>query len=170
VKDGIQCELVKLHTVNKKKPTKKFVGRKRKTAEKKGEEHHQITARGLRNPLGAWKLDGVLGGYEAIGLSLLHLPLLYSRVHPIGREVHILSLGHDVLGSKVLHAHLQSTPGSSMQKNRDAKISNGDGSREEELVNSKNPTLPFIYLLGEGTWAEKWRQERKRQPTNGQEK
>jgi hypothetical protein len=29
VKDGIWCELIKLHTINKKKPTKKFVGRKR---------------------------------------------------------------------------------------------------------------------------------------------
>jgi hypothetical protein len=36
VKDGIRCELVKLHTINKKKPTKKFVGRKRQTAEKEG--------------------------------------------------------------------------------------------------------------------------------------
>jgi hypothetical protein len=106
VKDGIRCELVKLHTINKKKPMKKFVGRKRKTAEKEGEEHHPITARGLRDPLGAWKLAGVLGGDEAVRSSLLHLPLLDSRAHPIGRRVRILSLGHDILGRKVLHTHL----------------------------------------------------------------
>jgi hypothetical protein len=29
MKDGVRCELVKLHTINKKKPTKKFMGRKR---------------------------------------------------------------------------------------------------------------------------------------------
>jgi hypothetical protein len=29
MKDGIRRELMKLHTINKKKPMKKFVGRKR---------------------------------------------------------------------------------------------------------------------------------------------
>jgi hypothetical protein len=106
VKDGIRCELVKLHTINKKKPTKKFVGRKRQTAEKEGEEHHPITARGLRDPLGAWKLDGVLGGDEAVRPSFLHLLLLDSRTHPVGHGVRSVSLGHDVLRGKVLHAHL----------------------------------------------------------------
>jgi hypothetical protein len=27
--------------------------------------------------------------------------------------------------------------------------------------------MPVIYLLGEGLWAETWRKDRKRQPTNG---
>jgi hypothetical protein len=31
VQDRVWCELVKLHTINKKKPTKEFVGRKGKT-------------------------------------------------------------------------------------------------------------------------------------------
>jgi hypothetical protein len=53
VEDRIRCELVKLHTINKKEPTKKFVGRKRQSAEEEGEEHHPITARGLRDPLSA---------------------------------------------------------------------------------------------------------------------
>jgi hypothetical protein len=57
VKDRVRCKLVKLHTVNKEKPTKKLVGRKRKAAEEKGKEHYPITARGLRDPLSAWKLD-----------------------------------------------------------------------------------------------------------------
>jgi hypothetical protein len=143
VKDGVRFELVKLHTINKKKPTKKFVGRKRKTMEKEGEEHHPITARGLRDPLGAWKLDGVLGRDEAIRSSLLHLPLLDSRAHPIGCGVRILFLGHDILRCKMLHAHLQSTPGGSMRKDKYAEIGNGGGGGEEELVNSENPTLPL---------------------------
>jgi hypothetical protein len=37
---------VKLHIVNKEKPTKKLVGRKRKTTEEKSEEHYPITTRG----------------------------------------------------------------------------------------------------------------------------
>jgi hypothetical protein len=46
---------------------------------------------------------------------------------------------------------------------------NGGGGGSNELVNSKFfPTLPLIYLPGEGTWAEMWRKKRKRQPTNGQ--
>jgi hypothetical protein len=48
------------------------------------------------------------------------------------------------------------------------RIGNGGSGREKELVNSINPHSPLIYLLGEGTWAETWRKERKRQPTNGQ--
>jgi hypothetical protein len=49
-----------------------------------------------------------------------------------------------------------------------ARIGNGGGGGEKELVNSTNPHSSLIYLLGEGTWAETWRKERKRQPTNGQ--
>jgi hypothetical protein len=51
-----------------------------------------------------------------------------------------------------------------------AEIDNGGGGGEKELVNSTNPHSPLIYLLGEGTWADTWRKERKQQPTNGQGK
>jgi hypothetical protein len=51
-----------------------------------------------------------------------------------------------------------------------AEIDNGGGGGDKELVNSTNPHSPLIYLLGEGTWAETWCKERKRQPTNGQGK
>jgi hypothetical protein len=47
VENRIWCELVKLHTVNIKKPTKEFVGRKRESAEKENEQHHPIAAWGL---------------------------------------------------------------------------------------------------------------------------
>jgi hypothetical protein len=40
--------------------------------------------------------------------------------------------------------------------------SNGGSGRSEELVNSKNPTLPLIKLPDEVTWAETWRKEWKR--------
>jgi hypothetical protein len=33
MEDGVRCELVKLYTINKKKPTKKLVGRERKSTE-----------------------------------------------------------------------------------------------------------------------------------------
>jgi hypothetical protein len=55
------------------------------------------------------------------------------------------------------------------EKETDAEIGNGSGDEEEELVNSKKLHSPLIYLLNEGTWAETWRPERKRQPTNGKE-
>jgi hypothetical protein len=38
---------VKLHAVDKEKPTKKFVGRKGQAAEKKSEKHHLIAAWGV---------------------------------------------------------------------------------------------------------------------------
>jgi hypothetical protein len=44
VEDRIWGELVKLHTVNIKNPTKEFVGRKRESAEKESEEHHPVAA------------------------------------------------------------------------------------------------------------------------------
>jgi hypothetical protein len=53
---------------------------------------------------------------------------------------------------------------------QDAEIDNGGGGGDKELVNSTNPHSPLIYLLGEGTWADTWRKERKRQPTNGKGK
>jgi hypothetical protein len=43
VKNQIWRELMYLHTIDKEKPTKKFVGRERKATEKKGEEHHPIS-------------------------------------------------------------------------------------------------------------------------------
>jgi hypothetical protein len=62
----------------------------------------------------------------------------------------------------------QSAPRGYAREEKEAEIDNGGGGGEKELVNSKNPHDPFIYLLGEGTWAATWRKERKRQPTNGQ--
>jgi hypothetical protein len=40
MKKGIWCELMKLHTIHIKKPTKELMGRKRKAAKKKSKKHH----------------------------------------------------------------------------------------------------------------------------------
>jgi hypothetical protein len=86
---------VELHTVDKEKPTKKLVGRKRKTAEKESKEHYPITAGGLRDPLSAGKFYGILGGDEAICPGLLHLLLGDGGAHPVGGG---RGLGHGILG------------------------------------------------------------------------
>jgi hypothetical protein len=57
VKDGVRCELVKLHTVNKEKPTKKLVGRERKAAEEESKEHYPKAAWGLRDPISTGELN-----------------------------------------------------------------------------------------------------------------
>jgi hypothetical protein len=95
VKKGVRCELVKLHTINKEKPTEKLVGRKGKAVEEEGKEHYPITAWGFWDPFSAWKLDRILGGDKAVRPGLLHLLLRDGGAHPAGgRGV----LGHGVLG------------------------------------------------------------------------
>jgi hypothetical protein len=94
---------VKLHTINKKKTTKELMGRKRKTTEEESEEHYSITVRGLRDPLSAWKLDGILGGDEAVRPGFFHILLRDGGVHPAGGG---RGLGHGVLGGQMFHAHL----------------------------------------------------------------
>jgi hypothetical protein len=111
VEDRIWCEMVKLHTVNIKKPTKEFVGRKRESAEKESEEHHPVAARGLGDPLGAGELDGVLVGNETVRPGLVQLLLHESRWHPACCGVRRLTLGHLVLLRQVLHTHPQSALG-----------------------------------------------------------
>jgi hypothetical protein len=92
---------MELHTINKEKPTEKFVGRERETAEEKSQEHYPITARGLRDPFITGELDGVLGGDEAVRRSLLYLFLGDVGAYPVGGRV----LGHGALRGQVLHAH-----------------------------------------------------------------
>jgi hypothetical protein len=75
VKDGIWCELMQLHTIEKQKPTEKFVGRKGEAAEEKGKEHYPITTWGIRDLLSTGELDGVFRSYEAVRRDLFHIPL-----------------------------------------------------------------------------------------------
>jgi hypothetical protein len=82
-------------------------------------------------------------------------------------EVVVFPLAMVFLDARCFTRIYQSAPGGYAREEKEAEIDNGGGG-EKELVNSTNPHYPFIYLLGEGTWAETWRKERKRQPTNGQ--
>jgi hypothetical protein len=64
---------VKLHAINKEEPTKKFVGRKRKTAKKEGKKHHPIIARGLGDALVAGEDDRRFSGEEPLLLSFVQI-------------------------------------------------------------------------------------------------
>jgi hypothetical protein len=70
VQDRIWHELVKLHAINKEKPTKKFVGRKRKTTEKESKKHHPIIAQGLGDAFGTREDDLLPSDEEPFSLSL----------------------------------------------------------------------------------------------------
>jgi hypothetical protein len=137
---------------------KKLVGRKRETAEEESKEHYPITAQGLRNPFSTREFDGILGGDEAVRRGLLRLLLGDGGAHPVGGR----SLGHDALGGQMFHAHpVRGALGGYEREEETKKISNGGGGGNE-LVNSKIPYCAFIYLLGEGSWAETWHRDRKR--------
>jgi hypothetical protein len=84
MKKGVWCELVELHTVDKEDPTEKLVGRKRKAAEEESKKHYPIAVWGLRDPLSTGKLDGILGGDEAVHPGLLHLLRCDGRAYPVG--------------------------------------------------------------------------------------
>jgi hypothetical protein len=71
MQDGIWCELMKLHTINEKKPTKELVGRKGKTTQKKSEKHHPKAISGLGDPFGAREDDLIFIGDEAISSGLV---------------------------------------------------------------------------------------------------
>jgi hypothetical protein len=106
VENRVWCELVKLHTVYEKKPTKEFVGRERKTVQKKSKKHHPKAALGLGDPLGAGEDDLIVIRDEAVSLGLVQILLHENRRHPAGRGVSSAALAHLVLLRKVLNAHL----------------------------------------------------------------
>jgi hypothetical protein len=70
MQDRIWRELVKLHTINKKKPTEEFMGRERKTTQQKSKEHHPIAARGLGDAFSAGEDDLLPSDEESIPLGL----------------------------------------------------------------------------------------------------
>jgi hypothetical protein len=109
VPDRVWCKLVKLYTINKKKPMKEFVGRKGKTAQEKGEEHHPKTISGLGDSFSAGEDNLIVVEEETLRSGLVQLlPRKYRR-YPAGRGVH--ALGHLVFLRLVLHAHLRSVHG-----------------------------------------------------------
>jgi hypothetical protein len=82
VEDKIWGELVKLHTIKIKKPTKEFVSRKRESVEKESEKHLPKAARGLGDPLSGGKDNGILVGNKTARFGLVQLLLRESRGHP----------------------------------------------------------------------------------------
>jgi hypothetical protein len=107
VENRVWCELVKLHTVYEKKPTKEFVGRERKTAQKKSKKITLKAALGLGDPLGAGEDDLIIIRDEAVSMGLVQILLRENRRHPAGRGVSSATLAHLVLLRKVLNAHLR---------------------------------------------------------------
>jgi hypothetical protein len=111
------------------------VGRKGQTAKEETEKHYPITARGLRDPLSTGKLDGILGGDEAVRRGLFHLLLGDGGSHPLGGR----RLGHGALNGQMFHTHpAQSALGGFAREEQIEEISNG-GSGGNELVNSTIP-------------------------------
>jgi hypothetical protein len=49
----IWCELVQLHAIDKQNPTKKFIGRKRKSTKEESKEHHSVAVLRFKDDLGA---------------------------------------------------------------------------------------------------------------------
>jgi hypothetical protein len=105
VEDRVRCELVKLHTVNIKKPTKELMSRKRESAEKESKEHNPVAAWRFGDPFGAREDDGVIVGDETVHLGFDQILLLESRGHPAHCGVRRFALGHLVLLCQVLHTH-----------------------------------------------------------------
>jgi hypothetical protein len=103
----IWCELVKLHTVDKKKSMQEFMGRERKSAKEKIKEHHPKATRGLGDAISAREDNLIILGDETISLGLFQIFLLELRGHPAGCGIPSLPLGHLVLLRPMLHAHLK---------------------------------------------------------------
>jgi hypothetical protein len=76
VENQIWCELVKLHTIDKKKSTKEFMGRERKSAQEKIKEHHPKNTQGLEDAISAREDNLIVIGDKAISLGLLQILLL----------------------------------------------------------------------------------------------
>jgi hypothetical protein len=70
---------VKLHAINNEEPTKKFMGRKRKTAKEEGKKHHPITARGLGDALIAGEDDRCFSGEEPLLFGFVQIGFLNSE-------------------------------------------------------------------------------------------
>jgi hypothetical protein len=163
VQNRVWRELVKLHAVNKEKPTKKFVGRERKSTQEKSKEHHPIAARGLGDELGAREDDLIPLDEESFFLGLGQIGLFEFQGHPAGCRVGALLLRHLVLLCDSLDWHLQELHLGAARKLRSTReMQQWWRQKNKELVNSENHSLPLIKLPEKGTWAETWRTKWKR--------
>jgi hypothetical protein len=163
MQDRIRHELVKLHAINEKKPTKKFVGRKRKTAEEESKEHNPITARGLGDVLGAGGNDWCRSDEEPLPLGLVQIGFIELRRNPLGRRATAFLLRHFLLVRNLLRGHSEEMRSGAARKLKSArKMKQWRWQKSRELVNSKNRGRPLIKLPMKGTWAGTWRVKRKR--------
>jgi hypothetical protein len=121
VQNRVGRELVKLHAINKEKPTKKFMGRERKFTQEKCKEHHPIAARGLGDALGAGEDDLIPFDEEYLFLGLGQIGLFELRGHLAGRRVSFLLLRHLVLVRDSLDGHLQELRSGAARKLRSAR-------------------------------------------------
>jgi hypothetical protein len=76
VQNQILCELMKLHAIDKEKPTKKFVGRERKATKEKGEKQHLVSLQRLWNTLLTREDDRRCCWKKALLLGLLLIGLI----------------------------------------------------------------------------------------------
>jgi hypothetical protein len=155
---------VKLHAINEKEPTKKFVGMKRKTTEEESKKHNPISARGLGDALGAGEDDRRRSGEKPLPLGLVQIRFLELRWNPLGRHVAVLFLCHLIFVRNLLGRHSEEMRSGDARKLKSArKTKQWRWWRNRELVNSKNRGLPLLKIPVKGTWAEMWHAKRKRQ-------
>jgi hypothetical protein len=121
MQDRIWRELVKLHAINEKKPMKKFVGRKRKTAKEECKEHNPITAQGLGDALGAEEDDWHHSDEEPLPLGLGQIEFLELRRNPLGRHAAALLLHHFLLVRNLLRGHSEEMRSVAVRKLRSAR-------------------------------------------------
>jgi hypothetical protein len=105
MQDLIRCELVKLHAINEKEPTKEFIGEKRKIAEEESKKHNPITTRGLGDALDAGKNDRRRSSVEPLPLGLFQIGFLELRGNPLGRHAAALLLHHLLFMRTLLDGH-----------------------------------------------------------------
>jgi hypothetical protein len=96
---------VKLHTINEKEPTKKFVGRKRKTAEEESKQHNLISAWGLGDALSAGEDDRCRFGEKPLPIGLVQIGFLELRGNPLGGYAAALFLRHLLFMRNLLGGH-----------------------------------------------------------------
>jgi hypothetical protein len=163
VQNRVWHELVKLHAVNEEKPTEKFVGRKRKTTQKKSEEHHPIAARGLGDALGAGEDDLIPFDEESFFLSLGQSACSnFNGTQLIAAFTPFFFAIWSLCATLFTGICKELRSGAARKLRSAREMQQWWWRKNKELVNSKNHSLPLIKLPVKGTWAETWRKNRKR--------
>jgi hypothetical protein len=128
VENRIRRELVKLHAIDKEKPMKKLVGRKRKAAEKKCKEHNPISASRLGDTLVAGEDDRRRFEEKALLFGLLQIGLLERRGNPLGGHTTTTLLHHFLSVRNLFDGHSKVTrSGAERRMQAQGRRSNGNG-------------------------------------------